>query len=243
VACPLPAISKRVRARRRRGDGRFSLRPRCRCAGRRASHTTPGVGEPVVREPGYDHVPHDRTRSRRGNISASVSAPARRGRCPDRLEDLLRRRRDATRVGPARPMADGRGLPGRRLHTALYPRWRTFFVGGPRLQRPPVSPLRRADRSRRWSRPRTHPRRARRFRRIGGLRWTRSDDRGYPCPVLQCDRRFGGDVTPSEVVLLAERTLALSLRRGRRRSRDDGRSYRRIGGRVRPRLRRADHLT
>ena len=117
------------------------------------SHATPGVGGPVVREPGHDHVPHDRTRPWRGNISASVSAPARRGRCPDRLEDLLRRRRDATRVGPARPMADGRGRPRTEASHCSLPQMATFVVVGPRLQRPPVSPPRRADRSRRWSKP------------------------------------------------------------------------------------------
>ena len=175
-------------------------------------------------------------------VPASVFAPARRGRCPDRLEDLLRRRRDATRVGPARPMADGRGLPGRRLHTALYPRWRRSLswdrgCSVHLFRHRDERTVRVGGRS-----PRTHPRRARRFRRIGGVRRTKADDRGYPCRVLQCDRRFGGDVSPIGVVLLPERTLALSLRWGRRRSRDDGRGYRRIGGRGRPRLRRAVHL-
>ena len=197
---------------------------------------------PVVRKPGHDHVPHDRTRPWRGNISASVSAPARRGRCPDRLEDLLRHRRDATRLGPARPMAHGRGVPGRRLHTALYPRWRRSLswdrgCSVHLFRHRDERTVRVGGRS-----PRTHPRRARRFRRIGGVRRTKADDRGYPCRVLQCDRRFGGDVSPIGVVLLPERTLALSLRWGRRRSRDDGRGYRRIGGRGRPRLRRAVHL-
>ena len=145
-------------------------------------------------------------------------------------------------VGPARPMADGRGLPGRRLHTALYPRWRRSLSGDRGcsvhlFRHRDERTVRVGGRS-----PRAHPRRTRRFRRIGGVRRTQADDRGYPCRVLQCDRRFGGDVSPSGVVLLAERTLALSLRWGRRRSRDDGRGYRRIGGRVRRRLRRAVHL-
>jgi len=236
----------RVRARRRRhGVGRLSLRPRCRWVGRRTSHATRGVGEPVVRERGDDHVSHDPARSWGGHLPASVSPPARRwgGRSPDRPEDLLRHRRDATRLGSARPMADGRGLPGRRLHSALYPRWRRSLswdrgCSVHLFRHRDERTVRVGGRS-----PCAYPRRTRRFRRIGGVRKTHADDRGYPCRVLQCDRGFGGDVSPSGVVLLAERTLALSLRWGRRRSRDDGRGYRRIGGRVRRRLRRADHLT
>jgi len=107
------SVDSRVRARRGRGVGRSSLRPGCRCGGRRTSHATGGVGEPVVRERGDDHVSHDRARSGGSHFPASVSPPARRrgGRSPDRPEDLLRHRRDATRLGPARPMADGGGSP------------------------------------------------------------------------------------------------------------------------------------
>jgi len=108
------SVDSRVRARRRRhGVGRLSLPPRCRCGGRRTSHATGCVGEPVVRERGDDHVSHDRARSGGSHFPASVSPPARRrgGRSPDRPEDLLRHRRDATRLGPARPMADGGGSP------------------------------------------------------------------------------------------------------------------------------------
>ena len=179
---------------------------------------------------------------RRPRISVSASSSVG-GRSPDRPEDLLRHRRDATRLGSARPMADGRGLPGRRLHTALYPRWRRSLSGDRGcsvhlFRHRDERTVRVGGRS-----PRAYHRRTRRFRRIGGVRRTQADDRGYPCRVLQCDRRFGGDIPPSGVVLLAERTLALSLRWGRRRSRDDGRGHRGIGGRVRRRLRRAVHLT
>jgi len=82
----------RVRARRRRhGVGRLSLRPRCRWVGRRTSHATRGVGGPVARERGDDHVSHDPAGSWGGRLPASVSPPARRwgGRSPDRPEDLL----------------------------------------------------------------------------------------------------------------------------------------------------------
>ena len=66
-------MDPRVRARRRHGVGRLSLRPRCRWGGRRTSHATDGVGEPLAGEPGRDHLPHDRARTWRGDVSASVS--------------------------------------------------------------------------------------------------------------------------------------------------------------------------
>ena len=237
-----PSVSAR-RLPRGHGIGRFSVRRRCRWFRRRTSHATRGVGESVARERGDDHVSHDPARSWGGHLPASVFAPARRGRCPDRLEDLLRRRRDSTRVGPTGPMADGRGFPGWRLHAALHPRWRRSLSGDRGcsvhlFRHRDERTVRVGGRS-----ARTHPRRARRFRRIGGVRRTKADDRRYPCRVLPCDRRFGGDVSPSGVVLLPERTLALSLRWGRRRSRDDGRGDRRIGGRGRRRLRRVVQLT
>ena len=155
----------------------------------------------VVRKPGHDHVPHDPTRPWRGNISASVSAPARRGRCPDRLEDLLRRRRDATRVGPARPMAHGRGVPGRRLHTALYPRWRRSLSWDRGCS---VHLFRHRDERTVRVGGRSPERILAELGASGGsvvsVR-TKADDRD-PCRVLQCDRRFGGDVSPIGVVLL-----------------------------------------
>ncbi len=201
------------------GVGRLSLRRRCRWVRRRTSHATRGVGEPVVRERGDDHVSHDPARSWGGHPPASVSPPARRwgGRSPDRPEDLLRHRRDATRLGSTRPMADRRGLPGRRLHTALHPRWPRSLSGD---RGGSVHLFRhREERTVRIGGrcPRAYPRRTRRFRRGSVVsRRTQADDRGYPCRVLPCDRRFGADTPPSGVVLLAERTLALSSMRSRR---------------------------
>ena len=168
--------------------------------------------------PGHDHVPHDRTRPWRGNISASVSAPARRGRCPDRLEDLLGRRRDATRVGPARPMAHGRGPRTEASHCSL-PQMATFVVVGPRLQRPPVSPPRRADRSRRWSKP---PNASSPSSALPADRWCPQDQGGrsrvsLPSASVRSEvrRRRLTDWSGAS----PGRTLALSLRWGRRRSR------------------------
>ena len=188
--CRIISANSRVRARcvrRRHGVGRISVRPGCRCGGRRTSHATGGVGEPVVRERGDDHVSHDRARCWGGDFPASVSPPARRrgGGSPDRTEDLFRHRRDATRLEPARPMEDGRGFPGWRLHPALHPRWpRSLSVD----RRGSVHLFRHRDQRtvRVGGRsPGTHPRRARCFRRIGGIRSTTADDRGHPADCFR----------------------------------------------------------
>ena len=178
----------------------------------------------------------------RGNISASVSAPARRGRCPDRLEDRSGIGEMRLAWDPPDRWRMDEVVPGRRLHTALYPRWRRSLswdrgCSVHLFRHRDERTVRVGGRSPNASSPSSA-----RFSGSVVSAGTKADDRGYPCRVLQCDRRFGGDVSPIGVVLLPERTLALSLRWGRRRSRDDGRGYRRIGGRGRPRLRRAVHL-
>ena len=211
---------------------------RCGCAGRRASHTTP-----ALETCGSQARPRSRTArpnaTWRGNISASVSAPARRGRCPDRLEDLLGHRRDATGRG-TRPTDGGwtRSPRTEASHCSL-PQMATFVVVGPRLQRPPVSPPRPADRSRRWSKP---ERILAELGASGGSVVSAGPRRTIGIlPSASVRSRFGGDVSPIGVVLLPG-GLLLYLFDGVEEGRDDGRGYRRIGGRGRPRLRRAVHL-
>ncbi len=78
---PRPAAPRsmaRPRHRPHGGVGRLLVLAAVGDASRRPAPATRAPGAAMVRELGHDHVPHDRTRSRRGHLAASVPPPARR---------------------------------------------------------------------------------------------------------------------------------------------------------------------